>query len=381
MDRAVIGLFFLFIFVPAVMAVISGDASGPQLTEKRRLTDRPALPGNAEALMMYPREYERYFDDHFPFRTQLIQGNNYLRVKILKQSDQRNVLMGRNGWLFYTREKVLKDFAGQAPFTVEHMERFRFMVESKRDWLAARGINYIFAIPPNKQTVYPEHMPENFYRVHGRTRMDQLIEYMQTHSDVVMVDLRSCLIAAKTMHQLYFRHDTHWNDIGALVGYGEIMHTVNRILGGSVGKIRMIDDFTVARSERKGGDLAHMLGLGAYFTEEDFILTPRRGPTCAKKVVLKDYPRPSWKLLQEQFAMECSTATATMVMFRDSFATRMVPYLAEHFRRSVFLREWNYKADFFKAVIEKEMPDIVIDECGERMLYYLETGPFHRPTG
>jgi formate-dependent phosphoribosylglycinamide formyltransferase (GAR transformylase) len=56
-----------------------------------------------------------------------------------------------------------------------------------------------------------------------------------------------------------------------------------------------------------------------------------------------------------------------------------VPFLAEHFRRSAFIQMRNYEAAFFKAVVEKEQPDIVIDECGERVLYYLETGPRYRP--
>jgi hypothetical protein len=68
-----------------------------------------------------------------------------------------------------------------------------------------------------------------------------------------------------------------------------------------------------------------------------------------------------------------------MVMFRDSFGSALVPLLAENFRRSVFVWDWNYEADFFKEVVDKERPDIVIDECGERVLYYLETGPQHRP--
>ena len=68
-----------------------------------------------------------------------------------------------------------------------------------------------------------------------------------------------------------------------------------------------------------------------------------------------------------------------MLMFRDSFATRIIPFLAEHFERSVYLWKRNYDAAFFKAAVEKEQPDIVLDECGERVLYYLETGPEYRP--
>lgn len=381
-DRVLAGIFFLIIFFPAALAFVPWGKVNPQLTEKRRLTERPAMPVDTEALIGYPRQFEKFFDDHFPFRTLLIQGNNYLNIKILKKSDQHHVLMGRKGWLFYTRENLLQDFCGQVPFTEEKLEGFRRMVEAKRNWLAARGIAYIFVIPPNKQTVYAEYMPERFTRVRGRTRMDQLTAYMQTHSDVTLVDLRPSLMAAKSRHQIYFRNDTHWNDIGALIGYGEIMRAVGRVLEQDVRAVRTLQDYAVSRKTRRGGDLTQMLGLSAYFTEDDFNLAYRGGgETCAERQELPNYLGRSWEPFRDPFAMSCPTAQGTMLTFRDSFMTRVVPYISEHFRRSVFVTRFNYDAEVFKAVVEGEQPNIVIDECGERMLYYLETGPMHRPEG
>jgi len=379
-DCTLVGIFMMFLLLPAILVLVPQSKPGPQLTEKRRLAERPTAPKNTDALIQFPREFERYFDDHFPFRTQLIQGHNYLRIKILKQSDQRFVVMGRDGWLFYTGEKLLEDFCGQVPYTDEKMEEFRRMVEAKRDWLAVRGIPYIFVIPPNKQTIYPEHMPENFLQARGRTRLDQLMTYMQAHSDVTIIDLRQPLIEAKSQDPLYYLTDTHWNSLGALIGYGEIMRAVGQALGRDVGSVRTLEDYTVERQKRQGGDLAAMLGLSDQFSEYHFILTPRwEGGTCARKESLTGYPAPAGLSRREPFAMSCERADITMVMFRDSFGSALVPLLAENFRRSVFVWDWNYEADFFKEVVDKERPDIVIDECGERVLYYLETGPQHRP--
>ena len=379
-DFTLVGIFMMVLLLPAILVFLPQSKPGPRLTEKRRLAERPTVPGDMDALVQYPRKFEHYFDDHFPFRTQLIQGHNYLRIKILKESDQHFVVMGRDGWLFYTGEKLLEDFCGQVPYTDEKMEGFRLMVEAKRDWLAARGIPYIFVIPPNKQTIYPEHMAENFLRARGRTRMDQLMAFMQAHSDVTIVDLRQPLIEAKSQDPLYYLTDTHWNDLGALIGYGEIMKAVEQALGRDVGSVRTLEDYTVARQKRQGGDLAAILGLTDQFSEYHFILTPRwEGGLCARKESLTGYPAPAGLSRREPFAMSCERADITMVMFRDSFGVALVPFLAENFRRSVFVWDWNYEADFFKEVVEKERPDIVIDECGERVLYYLETGPQHRP--
>jgi len=382
LDRVVAGFFFLIIFLPAVLVLTPWNTTGPQLTEKRRLAERPAIPVNTETLIGYPRQFDKFFDDHFPFRTLLIQGKNYLSIKISKKSDQHHVLMGREGWLFYTREKLLQDFTGRAPFTDEKLEGFRRLVEAKRNWLAARGIGYIFVIPPNKQTVYPEYMPERFSRARGRTRMDQLVAYMQAHSDVTMVDLRPSLLAAKSRYRLYFRNDTHWNDIGALIGYGEIMRAAGRVLKQDFPAVRTLQDYTVSRKTRRGGDLAAMLGLSAHFSEDAFILTFRgEEEACAERQELPNYLGRSWEPFKDPFVMICPRARGTMLVFRDSFMTKMVPYLSEHFGRSVYVSRFNYDGDVFKAAVEKEQPDIVIDECGERLVYYLKTDANYRPQG
>ena len=52
------------------------------------------------------------------------------------------------------------------------------------------------------------------------------------------------------------------------------------------------------------------------------------------------------------------------VMFRDSFTTKLVPLLSEHFARIVYIREHAMKAD----MILKEKPDLVIEQILERLI-------------
>lgn len=380
-DLTLAGLFLLTIFLPAALAILPWQPSAPQLTEKRQLAERPTLPSSIKSLMTYPQRFNRFFNDHFPLRTQLIQRYNYLRIKIMKQSDQRNVLMGRDGWMFYTQERQLRDFVGRAPFSEEKLAALRGLLEARRDWLAARGIAYIFVIPPGKPTIYPEYMPENYLRARGRTRMDKVMDHMARHSDVTIVDLRPSLLAAKSQHLLFYRHDAHWNTLGAMVAYGEIMRAVSRALGRDMGDIRTWQDFTIRHRERQGGDLTEMLELSAHFTENEAYLVPQDGfKPCARVQNLEGYLGRDWIAVATPFTWHCPRAEIDMVMFRDSFGSQMVPFLSEHFRRSTYIWKLNYDAALFKAVIEKENPQIVIDECGERMLYYLETGPAHRPS-
>jgi hypothetical protein len=54
-------------------------------------------------------------------------------------------------------------------------------------------------------------------------------------------------------------------------------------------------------------------------------------------------------------------------MLRDSFTSHLAPFVSEHFRRAVYL--WQRSFDY--EAIERERPDVVIEEFGERMLSLL----------
>ena len=49
------------------------------------------------------------------------------------------------------------------------------------------------------------------------------------------------------------------------------------------------------------------------------------------------------------------------VIFRDSFSSRLVPFLSEHFSRAVYL----WQNDFDANVVSEEHPDLVIQEILE----------------
>ena len=112
-------------------------------------------------------------------------------------------------------------------------------------------------------------------------------------------------------------------------------------------------DFTPVERITEGWDLARMMGLNTDIAEENRELAPNK-PRRAN-VVEQDRPDLLWN--NGRVVLDVADpALPKLVMFRDSFGSALVPFLAEHFRRSVFL--WQY--DFDPAVILRERPDYVV---------------------
>jgi hypothetical protein len=81
-------------------------------------------------------------------------------------------------------------------------------------------------IAPNKETIYPDFMPDGFERL-GPTRLDQLAAHLAQSSDLPFLDLREPLARARAQDgpqdHLYLEEGTHWNARGCLVAYQAIL--------------------------------------------------------------------------------------------------------------------------------------------------------------
>jgi alginate O-acetyltransferase complex protein AlgJ len=155
----IIGAFLYMIYAPLIMTDFSTQTVWSS-TEKRRLAELPTLELKPGSLATLPSRFEAYFNDHFGYRNLFIRRYNRIMKKYFAKSPVPDVLIGKNNWLFFTESNLIDDFVGADPFTQAELETWRSNLEHKRDWLAKHGIRYLFVVAPNKQTIYPEYLPD-----------------------------------------------------------------------------------------------------------------------------------------------------------------------------------------------------------------------------
>src|SRR5690606_33872186 len=124
------------------------------------------------------------------------------RLKMLDVSPSPAVIEGRDGWFFYAEDGAMEDYAATVPFTSAELEAWRQTLQDTYDWLTARGIAYLFVVPPDKHQVYPEEMPDSIRR-NGHSRIDQLVHHLAAHTTVPVLDLRPALHEAKMQERVY----------------------------------------------------------------------------------------------------------------------------------------------------------------------------------
>jgi alginate O-acetyltransferase complex protein AlgJ len=355
-DVALIACFLFSVSLPLVGLVLSLD-SGFAIDENRTRASRPRLTPDRKGLAEYPARLEAYFNDQFGFRARLIQWLNVAKVVALGVSPTPKVILGRDRWLFYG-DLDIPYYRAVKPLTLVQLRAWQNRLEERQSWLARRGIRYLIVFAPLKSTVYPEYMPREYNRIRIVSRLDQLIAHLTAHSELSVIDLRAPILDEKARHQVYYRTDTHWNYRGSFVGYSQIARTLSRWFP-QLEPIP-ISAFEETQYSEPGRDLALLLGMQPSFWERYVDLKMKKPPLARE---LKPGPRAGklWTRGPDILYEHPDARLPRAVIFRDSFATWLIPLLSENFSRSLY--SWQYTLD--RELVERERPDVVIQEMVE----------------
>jgi len=163
-------------------------------------------------------------------------------------------LAGRRNWLFYLGEDSLKDYQGTNLLTDSELANYAAILQQLDDICKAKGIKFAVAFFPNKEQVYSEYMPT--YEVGPYKRVALLTEYIKQNTDVAVSYPLNDLKAAKPYWQVYYKHDTHWNQAGAFIGTQALYESMG------FETTRLID-LPVSPVVRNGGDLINIGKLSA----------------------------------------------------------------------------------------------------------------------
>ena len=351
--RALVVVFFIVLGVPLLDFFFHIDpTSAPN--EKRLLAEFPKRPDGFGGVKKFISGWEAYFTDHFGCRNVLVMWQNKLKWSLFREKSVRDVIVGTDGWLFFSAAQMVEHYRGALQFTDQELRDWQKLLEHRRDWLAARGIKYLFVLAPDKQSIYPENLPGWLQPLRGRTKADQFFDYLKAHSNVEVLDLRPVLLAAKKSAPVYQKTDTHWNEFGAFVAGDAVFRALAANQLPWLSPFRL-DDFYRTNRLAPGGDLVR--GLGVSLTESNAVFfTPKPElPTLETLVPVLEHTK-------DMARTKNSQGRERMVVYQDSFGRYWVPFFGHQFREVDFF--WRYQIE--ATQIEGQKPVVVINEMLER---------------
>lgn len=307
--------------------------------ENRLLTSLPAVLESP--LRELPGKLDSFIADNSPFRYQLVLLDAGLDYALFGTSQSDQVLPGKDGWLFYkdgpNAAQPAAAYQGLAvindPTAVLAEASAGLQILSDR--LAESGCTLVLDIAPEKGRVYREYMPEGYPIVNEENRADKFVAYMRKHT-TVPVNWQYAALRSEARKDpdrlLYYKTDTHWNPMGALLGLDGIFELLEM-------PTLPFANYSCTVGGVITGDLANVSALYKSLPDERSL-----EPLFYDQLFAKDSRR--------------------VCVIGDSFSEYYMPYLTARFSNA-----WRMHVDQFDATIADEPGcDILILEVTERNL-------------
>lgn len=213
-------------------------------TNTEIMDNRPLHEKPVKFTRNYAREFEDYYNDTFAGRKKII--SKYVKLQKKLKIDAGQYFYGQDGWIFYDSIKAnngntLVDYYAEVYFDDEELEKMAQGINMAYDFYAKRGIKYVIFVAPNKENIYSEFMPERMQRIRKSdvSRMDKAVEYLKKHTRAEIVNAKPAMVKAKSVvaQNLYFKKDTHWNNVGGYVGFEQLAAALQPYLNRSFGTV------------------------------------------------------------------------------------------------------------------------------------------------
>lgn len=358
-------LFVLLLGLPIVGISLTGGEYSE--SEKRTLAPMPVFFQEDGSLNPELREeYKVWLEDHIGFREALVELAGRIRLYLFHQSPTDQVSIGKDGWMFYTRDNNLRLADGTYPITEEELDAMVRTALSLRDKLAVQGIDFVMILPPSKVSVYPEYLRGVGDGQIRETLVDEVARRL-SDAGIKVIPLKQTMLDAKSDGQVFFKQDTHWTSYGEYRAYEKIIEELTAM--GLCETPRTEVDFVAWEHT---GEFSAMMGSVHLLKPEELPNVSIRDPQAVKDSPESPLYTQMAQLMATLSPNPChsfengSVQGKRVLVYGDSmFGGRNMPdLLAENFPNLGFL--WSYDLD--DAMLQLFQPDVVLYEITERYL-------------
>ena len=321
---------FILLVTPLVVGFVKPDNPRSILNEERNLAPAPIAPRTGAEWLTLSKQIDAFLQDRFGLRQFLIRTHKDL-TKPLLASGKDTVLIGRDGRMFYFGEDTVRQSAGLMLRRQRVSETVALLARMNAA-LAARGIRFLVAVPPNGATTYQDFLPAWAQNDGRRTEYDEALEELAAKG-VRVVDLRAAVEAVRSSGPAFYMYDSHWTVRGAVAEFDAVVAAD----GHPDWRIDPKSAFGPLTT-RNGGDLARMLGVEDGATEKvQYLAMPRpvHEPLSANPDPLGDY------------VADTGEPGPTIMVIGDSFTGGYVDQmLMPHVARLVWLHHRSCRFDW-----------------------------------
>lgn len=340
--------------------------------ERRFLAEYYSFIEGGKINYNYGSDFEDWFNDRFNGRDWFIKRYNKIDKTINGKVVSQHGMSGEDGWLYLNADSSIDIYQHDNLFNQKDLDVISQNLDNFERWGKLHDVKIYVHIVPDKESVYPEYYPDNYFRLNDISRTDQLLQLLSGRKYINYIYTLDALLEKKKEEVVYYKTGSHWNYVGALSAYESLFSLIKqdfpnlRVLGP--------DDFNVIERVYADVDIANLMGIDAYkeYPEselQDKFFAPKDTNYSQTEINYED----AYKGFLYSFVHHGNIGAPKAFVMTDSYYPYIQDYAVNSFSEQVI----NFIGFGNNFVFEEEMsdiindlePDILIISSAERFLH------------
>ena len=319
-DKILTAMFCVFIFGFGIAFIFLPKESFSE-NEKRSLAEMPKLTAASLTNGQFESGFEKYLNDHFPFREGFAAADAYYML-CTGRNGSNGIYKGKDGYLF------TKPASGADSPLKENVSALQSFAKNTQ-------IMTTMLLIPSSGYIMSDKLPQN----HLEYKDGEIIEsvHKAVESDIRWVDIPSKFTASKDSGQIYYKTDHHYTTYGAYLAYEAFCEEHG---------LEPFKDYTI---ESYGGFYGTSYSKSAFWNEPSESLEVWRYPSNAYVEMNGQVYNSIWfdEHLQNmdkypvflngnqpfERIINPDADGGKILLLKDSYAHALVPFLARHYRQ------------------------------------------------
>ena len=344
--------FVLLTFAPVPVFYAFRPMIAQKNTENKAESAFPEL--SLSNYTTWPKRFESWLSDTLPFKTQLIELFRGTQYRLGLEYRQSDVIRGEDDTLFY--RATVENYKGMERFTDDELRVIRDNLTNFFARMEGMGTKSLLYIAPDKEQVYGELMPSDIRVVSEESRADQTAAYLREEIEYPVLYEKDALKALSERFPVYFKTDTHWNELGGYFAARAIREAFTGVSADS-------GDPQYHYFPEDGKDLAAMLGIEEMETEPNTVLIDFNDGVTVNKTATVDHGT------LQRFTSD-APAHKKLMIIGDSFSEYFLRSAIHDVDEILFVTY----GELSMVDIEAEAPDYLVVMLVERNLPFLLNG-------
>jgi len=177
----------------------------------------------------YQKNYEKYVNNNFGFRSTLIRFNNQQAYSFYNEAKANGVVIGKEGYLF--EKNYLKAYLGTDYIGKKAIESQVFKLRKIQDTLQKLNKDLLMIFAPGKGTFFPEYLPDYCVKQkRDKTNYSGYLAAMNSQK-INYLDFNQWFLnmKSKSKYPLYGKAGIHWSKYGEYLAADSIIEVIGKM--------------------------------------------------------------------------------------------------------------------------------------------------------